>query len=260
MSLYIYIKIPPGRTKLFIIKKNLWLAFKKFSPFLFVPSGLGLVLLLSQQLLSYQFLVFKKAKENLMAPISEIAMAESQGFINPLVAGAFSQNQGELTAQEQIDYNLINNWFPTAPLPHIKNSKITHYTISVPKVRIQKAIVEIGGKEIKNTLIQYPGTALPGEFGNVVIFGHSILPVFYNPKDYKSIFSLLPTLEKGDQIFVDFDGIEFTYEVVSYKEVKPEEINVLEQRFDQKALSLITCVPPGTYLKRGIVLARLVRL
>ncbi len=260
MPLYIYIKIPPGKTRLFIAKKKLWLTFKKFSPFLFIPAGLSLVLLLSQQLLAYQFLIFKKAKERIMAPISEIAIAETQGFTNLLVAGASSQDETKSNGKKQLDYNLINNWFPTASLPQIKDSKITHYTLSIPKVRIQKAIVEIGGKEIKDALIQYPGTALPGEFGNVVIFGHSILPVFYNPRDYESIFSLIPTLEKGDQILVDFDGIEFSYEVVSYKEVKPEEINVLEQRFDQQALSLITCVPPGTYLKRGIILARLVRL
>lgn len=260
MSLYTYIKIPPGKTKLFILRKKFWLNFKKLSPFLFVPAGLSLVLLLSQQFLSYQFLVFKKAKETIMAPISEVTMAETQGFTNPLVAGAFSHNSNNDNQQNQLDYNLINNWFPTAPLPQLKKSKITHYTISIPKVRIKNAIIEIGGKEVKDTLIQYPGTALPGEFGNVVIFGHSILPVFYNPKDYKSIFSLIPTLEKGDQILIDFDGIEFIYEVVSYKEVKPEEINVLEQRFDQQTLSLITCVPPGTYLKRGIILARLVHL
>jgi sortase A len=41
----------------------------------------------------------------------------------------------------------------------------------------------------------------PGEYGNIVIFGHSTLPQLYNPKDYKTIFTYLPSLEKKDHIF-----------------------------------------------------------
>ena len=194
------------------------------------------------------------------APISELAIAEAQGLVNPLVAGIFTKRSESFPSEkrEAIDYNLINNWFPTAPVSPVKPSKITHYALSIPKVRIENATVEIGGIKIKESLVHYPGTALPGEFGNVVIFGHSILPVFYNPKDYKAIFSLIPTLKKGERIYIYFDGIEYIYEVFEYKEVKPEEINVLEQRFDQQTISLITCVPPGTYKKRGIIRGRLV--
>ncbi len=258
MSLYTYIKIPPGKGKFYLHKKILLLRLKKASPFFMVGIGLIFLSVLVQSLFSYKFLVLKKTREKILAPISEIAVAEAQGFMNPLVAGVFTP-KGTATDNQELDYNLINNWFPTAPLPQIKPSKITHYTLSVPEVKIDKAIVEIGGREVKKTLVQYPGTALPGEYGNTVIFGHSILPIFYNPKDYKSIFSLIPTLEKGDEIYISFDGIEFIYEVIAYQEVKPEEINVLEQRFDRQTLSLITCVPPGTYLKRGIITARLVR-
>jgi sortase A len=100
---------------------------------------------------------------------------------------------------------------------------------------------------------------LPGQYGNAVIFGHSVLPQFFNPKDYKTIFSTLPTLKEKDEIFINFDGIEYRYQVTKMVETLPEDISVLEQQYDGEYLSLITCVPPGTYLKRLVVRARLVR-
>jgi len=100
---------------------------------------------------------------------------------------------------------------------------------------------------------------LPGQYGNTVIFGHSVLPQFFNPKNYKTIFSTLPTLKKGDEILIDFDGVLYRYEVVSLQEVLPENVSVLEQHYNAEYLTLITCVPPGTYLKRLVATARLVR-
>lgn len=158
-----------------------------------------------------------------------------------------------------VDYSQPRSWFPTAPELPLKSSKITHYTISIPKLKIKEAVVEIGGNDLMKSLIQYPGTAFPGQYGNAVIFGHSVLPQFFNPKDYKTIFSTLPTLEEKDEILVNFDGIEYRYQVIKMVEVSPEDVSVLEQQYDREYLSLITCVPPGTYLKRLIVRAKLVR-
>ena len=157
------------------------------------------------------------------------------------------------------DYNNYKNWFPAAPKLPPHESKITHYNLSVPKLKIEDAVVAIGGENLSESLIQYPGTALPGEYGNTVIFGHSVLPQFYNPKNYKTIFSTLPTLKEGDEIFIDFDGIRYRYVVIKMTEVSPEDVSVLEQHYDGEYLSLITCVPPGTNLRRLIVKAKLVK-
>jgi len=156
-------------------------------------------------------------------------------------------------------YDSYKNWFSVAPTLPNHESKITHYNISVPKLKIESAVVAIGGEDLSESLIQYPGTALPGEYGNTVIFGHSVLPQFYNPKNYKTIFSTLPTLKEGDEIFIDFDGIRYRYVVVEMVEVSPDDVSVLEQRYDGEYLSLVTCVPPGTYLRRLIVKAKLVK-
>lgn len=180
---------------------------------------------------------------------------KSQNFTQQLISPV--EVLGESTTV--VDYSQPSTWFPTAPSLPPQPSKITHYALSIPKLKIEKAIVEVGGEDLMESLIQYPGTALPGQYGNAVIFGHSVLPQFFNPKNYKTIFSTLPTLKKGDEILVDFDGILYRYEVVSLHEVLPENVSVLEQHYNAEYLTLITCVPPGTYLRRLVVTARLVR-
>ncbi|HJX45788.1 MAG TPA: sortase, partial [Patescibacteria group bacterium] len=132
--------------------------------------------------------------------------------------------------------------------------------ISIPKLKIKNATVAIGGEDLSKSLIQYPGTALPGRDGNAVIFGHSILPRFYNPKDYIAIFSTLTDLAKGDEIEVNYDGVNFLYRVVDMFEVLPTDIQVLEQDVSDSYLTLVTCTPPGDPRdpKRLIVRAKVV--
>lgn len=159
---------------------------------------------------------------------------------------------------DELDYTNPANWFPNAGYPKISNSKITHYNLSIPKLGIKDAIVEIGGNDLEKSLIHYPGTANPGELGAPVVFGHSILRQFYNPKNYKSIFSTIMTLKNGDDIEIYYDGVKYLYRVVNKIEVKPEDVQILEQQFNGKYLKLVTCVPEGTYLRRGVVIAELI--
>lgn len=163
----------------------------------------------------------------------------------------------------QTDYTLASNWFVGGASPDaFSTSKIGFYTLSIPALKIENATVAIGGEDLLKSLIQYPGTAVPGKLGNAVIFGHSILPIFYNPKDYISIFSTLPTLKEGDEIKVSYDGVLYLYRVESIFEVKPTDIQVLEQDRSDSYLTLVTCVPPGDPRKpkRLIVRARIVPL
>jgi sortase A len=158
------------------------------------------------------------------------------------------------------DTTKASNWFPKASKKSaFAIPAVAYYTLSVPKLEIENATVAIGGEDLAENLIQYPGTALPGNNGNAVIFGHSILPRFYNPKDYISIFSLLPTLEKGDEIGINYDGISYSYIVEDMFEVRPTDIQVLEQDPTDAFVTLVTCTPPGDPRKpkRLIVRARI---
>lgn len=165
------------------------------------------------------------------------------------------------TGDHDIDYTRASNWFVGAAGDEDFTSvDVSYYTISIPSLGIETATVSIGGEDLSDSLIQYPGTALPGKLGNSVIFGHSILPQFFNPESYLAIFSTLPKLKEGNNIYINYDGISYKYEVEDMFEVKPTDIQVLEQNASDSFLSLITCTPPGHPLKpkRLIVRARLV--
>jgi sortase A len=166
-----------------------------------------------------------------------------------------------VTTSQTVDYTQASNWFlGGATKEDFAASKVDYYTISIPKLKIDSASVAISGEDLNKSLIQYPGTALPGKRGNSVIFGHSILPIFYNPKNYISIFSLLPTLKSGDLIYINYDGVSYTYRVENMFEVLPTDIQVLDQDKSDSFLTLVTCVPPGDpgNPRRLIVRARVV--
>src|SRR3972149_11527514 len=136
------------------------------------------------------------------------------------------------------------------------------FTISVPRLKIKNALVKIGGEDLSESLIQYPGTAYPGEYGNTVIFGHSVLPMFFNPEKYLTIFSTLTKLKKDDDLTINFGGEILEYKVEAMFEVVPTDIRILDQNFSSSYISLITCTPPGDPRKpkRLIVRAKLVSL
>lgn len=161
---------------------------------------------------------------------------------------------------EKTDFTKASNWFPSASTQPAVESKVSFYSITIPKLKIDKAIVSIGGEDLSKNLVQYPGTALPGKNGNAVVFGHSILPIFYNPKNYMSIFSTLPTLKNGDDIFIEFDGVSYNFRVEEIFEIYPTDIQILEQNSSDSFITLVTCVPPGDPRnpKRLIVRARVV--
>lgn len=193
-----------------------------------------------------------QSRARLVSPLP----GENHGLTSPLASQA-QATRATPVVYEELDYRKPENWFPGATLPKPNPSKITHYNLSIPKIRIKDAVVEIGGGDLGKSLIHYPGTANPGEYGAPIIFGHSILRQFYNPKNYISIFSTIMTLTQGDEITINYDGVEYTYRVVDKLEVKPTDVQILEQRYDGRFLKLVTCVPEGTYLRRGIIVAEL---
>jgi len=181
-------------------------------------------------------------------------------LINPL-SNKFYNQSGSILGELSTDYTQLSNWFVSTPpsdSTSLPSGTSSSYTLSIPSLKIKDAVVEIGSMDLKKSLIQYPQTALPGQPGNAVVFGHSVLPQFFNPKSYLTIFSTLYRLKPGDEILINFDGVSYRYLVDEMFEVQPTNLSVLEQRFDAKYLTVITCSPPGTYLRRLVVRARIV--
>ncbi|MDZ4228438.1 MAG: sortase [Candidatus Levybacteria bacterium] len=157
------------------------------------------------------------------------------------------------------DYTKADNWFPKFnPNPNQKDQIDTpSYLISIPKIKIEKAIVFTADNDLTKHLVNYQGTGIPGKNGNAVIFGHSTLPQLFNPKDYKTIFANVYKLKNGDNIYATLNGVTYTYNIFKITVVDPEDSSALIQDYDNSYLTLVTCTPPGTTWKRLIVKARL---
>lgn len=138
-----------------------------------------------------------------------------------------------------------------------------YFYLTVDKLGIKKALVETNAGHLnpEKALGHYPGSALPGEVGNSFIFGHSVLPVFYSPKNYKAIFSIIDRLNAGDEIVVSYNNLEYKYLVESHELAKPSDVNPLEEfkprYLNESTITLMTCYPAGSkamrYMVRGIL-------
>lgn len=238
---YLYVKSSPKPPAL---KKKLNSKQRRLLAGLLFISGVALFMSALFPILHFQ-LGYSPQFNQLLNPLS------SQ-FYNPAVA---VDNSPDLTN--------LSNWFistsDSASHATINNPSFSYatYSLSIPKLKIDSAEVILGSEDLKKSLIQYPKTAMPGQFGSPVIFGHSVLPQFFNPKSYVTIFSTLHKLKQGDEIIVDYDRVRYKYLVSEMYEVQPTDLSVLEQRFDGRYLTLITCSPPGTYLRRLVVKAQL---
>src|SRR3989338_10023571 len=87
--------------------------------------------------------------------------------------------------------------------------------------------------------VRYPTTALAGEEGTMLIFGHSsYLPVIYN-QAYKA-FNNIQKLEKGDIVSVLSETAEHRYKVTGIRVADATE-DVVELRTTGKYFVLVTC-------------------
>ncbi len=138
-----------------------------------------------------------------------------------------------------------------------------YFYLTVEKLGIKRALVETNAGHLNpdKALGHYPGSALPGEVGNAFIFGHSVLPMFYSPKNYKAIFSTIDRLNAGDEVVLEYNNVQYKYLVESHKLAKPADTDPLAEfkprYLNESTITLMTCYPAGSkamrYMVRGIL-------
>lgn len=94
----------------------------------------------------------------------------------------------------------------------------------------------------------------PGQVGNTVLSGHSSNDII-DGGSYKFIFARLDQMANGDTIYVNYEGKRYTYTITKREVVLPTEVSKLVYTTDKPMLTLITCTPLGTALKRLLVTA-----
>jgi sortase A len=134
---------------------------------------------------------------------------------------------------------------PAPPIPHAVLGKI-----EIQHVGISAMIAEgVDHGTLKRAVGHIPGTALPGEDGNIVLAAHR--DTFFRP---------LRNIQKGDEIALTTLRGAYRYRVESIQIVGPDDVGVLSPT-KQPTLTLVTCYPfyfVGSAPKRFIVRAGLI--
>ena len=133
----------------------------------------------------------------------------------------------------------------------------------IPKINVDAPLVyDVGSlaegpvqEALKDGVIHYPipgASSKPGEKGNSVFLGHSSNDVFDDGK-YKFVFVQLEKMKERDTFFIHHEGTRYTYSVTGTEEILPTEVNKLITRSNKPTVTLVTCTPVGTALKRFLV-------
>jgi sortase A len=96
----------------------------------------------------------------------------------------------------------------------------------------------------------WPGTAMPGHVGNVVLGGHRVS----KKKPFRNIDVLVP----GDEIYLTTAEGTFVYAVTGTQIVEPTETWIIDQG-ETATLTLFACHPPHSTKQRIVVFADYLR-
>ena len=104
--------------------------------------------------------------------------------------------------------------------------------LAIPRLGISVIVVEgVDARDLEKAAGHIPGTALPGQHGNIGIAAHR--DTFFRP---------LRFIRKGDLIGLTTLSGTYRYRVVSTQIVTPDDVQVLEPT-KSDTLTLVTCYP-----------------
>lgn len=123
-------------------------------------------------------------------------------------------------------------------------------TISIPKLDVSMTMYE----GIRMTTLDYgpghwPGTALPGQAGNVVVGGHRT--------SKHAVFRDVDQLVAGDEIVFEDERGRHVYRVNRVEIVEPTAVWIVNPT-ETPTATLFACHPPGSTRQRIVVFADLV--
>jgi sortase A len=118
-------------------------------------------------------------------------------------------------------------------------------TIEIPAIGLQRTLQEgIRLSTLDRGPGHWPGTAMPGEVGNVVVAGHRV--------SHNQDFRNLDDLGAGDEVIFTTGAGRFVYRVDSVEIVGPDALWIVDQGSERTA-TLFACHPPGSVRQRIVV-------
>lgn len=124
--------------------------------------------------------------------------------------------------------------------------------IHIPKIAVLQTIYRgVTLPTLDKGVGWWPGTALPGKVGNVVLGGHRV--------SKKKPFRNLDQLQPGDEIYLSTEQGDYVYLVDRVFIVNPTDVWIIDQT-NEATLTLFACHPPGSTRERIVVVAKYSRV
>lgn len=177
---------------------------------------------------------------------------------------------GLYTAKEQhaLSRELVHDWATPAPTPSSAPTAEAFpafkdgqgvariYLPTLGRDQVHVVVEGVSREDLKKGPGHYPGTAYPGQIGNLVISGHRTT--------YGAPFNRVDELRVGDPIVLETADAFYTYRVLGETVVAPTAVQVAlpvpgkpGAVPTEKLLTLTTCNPKYSAAQRLVVRARL---
>jgi sortase A len=129
---------------------------------------------------------------------------------------------------------------PRAATPIVKIGEI-----QIPKIGLVHPVYEgVTLTVIDHGPGHWPGSANPGQLGNVVFAGHRVT----HSHPFRRINELVP----GDEIIFKMPNGTFTYKMTKSQIVTPKDVHIVNPTKDA-TVTLVACHPPGSARQRYVV-------
>lgn len=122
-------------------------------------------------------------------------------------------------------------------------------TIEIPKIKVKEPLLEgVTDSTLDDGPGHWPGTAMPGRTGNVVVGGHRTS----HTRPFRYIDQLVP----GDEVIFNTADGRFVYLVDRTEIVTPKDTWIVNQTAERTA-TLFACHPLGSTSHRMVVFLKL---
>ncbi|MBI4023042.1 sortase [Candidatus Berkelbacteria bacterium] len=186
--------------------------------------------------------------------------------LSSAVGAALSQPRFYVQEPTPLSTVAVGDDADTPPVSVSQELALSDNMLVIPKIDVRTPVVWNSASEesimlanLQRGVAHYGFTSLPNATsGNVFITGHSSY-YWWDKGRYKTVFALLDQLTTGDQAFVQYEDAVFAYTVRETLVVSPAAVEVTDPT-EQPTLTLMTCTPVGTSLRRLVIRFDLARV
>lgn len=158
-----------------------------------------------------------------------------------IVGSFFYLYSGKVEQPKKLTLKKPDTLPPFFDLKSVKKKKNPgEFTLRIPSLELEEHVYEgVDPDTLTLGVGHYPGTAFPGEDGNIVLAGHSVAT-----DTHPGPFTRIDELKEGDEvILIDKDGRQYSFSVTGSKVVSASELSVLNPT-KEPTITFISCIKP----------------